>query len=393
MSQNFERNVSWQIVDIDSPISDWHDAPILYISGAKASKFSKAQIAKLREFVLQGGTILSEAAGNSGDFTLDMQNVYREMFPDRPLQRLADDHPIYNMYFQPKGPSGVAGISNGVRTMVLHSPRELSKAMQIGQRKDNKAWFELLANICFLATDKGILSRRGVSHFPKAKQFEPTATIALARLKYDGNHDPEPMGWERLRILMGNRYRIDLRVSESLEIEQLDAKSHPIAAMTGTGDFTLSEAERKVLKKYFRKGGTLIIDAAGGSRKFNRSVEKQIINLPDNGIYAPLGSIHPIYHRPAGIGKVTYRRDFALALGESRNQPLLRVVVSGERFAIIHSREDLSAALVGYQHHGIRGYSPKSAEALMTNILCYAAGVVPEFAVTPTATAPAHQEK
>jgi len=384
----FERPLAWQVIDIGASLRDWHDAPILYISGAGAAQFADKHIRKLREYALQGGTILSEAAGNNGDFTLDMQKVYRKMFPHRPLKRLEDDHPVYNMYFKPGETVGLLGISNGLRTMVIHSPRELSLALQVGQRPDNRPLFELLANIYLLATDKGILSPRDSIHWPKARRFQPVATVTVTRLKHGGNCDPEPLAWRRFATLMGNRYRILLKISEPLPIVLLDAGLHPVAVMTGTEDFTLTREELGALKKYFREGGTLIVDAAGGAREFDRAVFSQILQLPDGAVYGPIALDHPIYRKPEPIEKVTYRRGLGLVLGEVRNSPRLGGVTSGGRLAIIHSREDLTAGLVGYQYHGIRGYSPQSAAEMMRNILYYAARINLNAATKP-ATQPA----
>jgi len=390
LSWAFERPLAWQVIDIDASLRDWHDAPILYISGAGALEFTDKHIRKLREYVLQGGTILSEAAGNNGDFTLDMRKVYQKMFPRRPLKRLGDDHPVYNMYFKPGETVGLLGISNGLRTMAIHSPRELSLALQVGQRPDNRSLFELLANIYLLATDKGILSPRDTIHWPEATSFQPAATVTVTRLKHGGNCDPEPLAWRRLAILMGNHSRVELKVSEPLPILLLDARLHPVAAMTGTRDFNLTREELGALKKYFREGGTLIVDAAGGSREFDRAVFRQILQLPDHAVYGPIALDHPIYRGPEPIAKVTYRRDLALVLGEARNLPRLVGVTSGGRLAIIYSREDLTAGLVGYQYHGIRGYSPSSAAELMNNILYRVARITLKPATKPT-TRPAGQ--
>lgn len=390
VSWNFERPVCWQVVDIASDMSEWHDAPILYISGAGACEFSAEEIEKLRDFVLQGGMILSEAAGNSGDFTLDIQNLCRQMLLDWPLERLPENHPIYTTYFKPTAASGLLGISNGLRLLLVHSPRELSLALQIGRPGMKKAWprhkpyFELLANLYLLATDKGIISPRGVSHWPKPQQLEPVATISITRVKYRGSYDPEPLAWRRLAILMSNRYRLKLDLSKPVEIEQLRAGLHPLAVMTGTEAFTLSEAQKQALKKYFRRGGTLVIDAAGGSRPFAQAASEQILPLPEEGIYGSIPLDHPIYQWPEPVKKASFRRDFAMALGHDRKLPRLRGVSSRGRLAIIYSPDDLTAALVGYQYHGIAGYSPRTAAALMANIICHVARVRAESIKQPT---------
>lgn len=373
LSWNFERPVAWQIVDMDSPASDWHDAPILYISGSKAHEFTDEQIRKFRTFIRQGGMILSESAGNSGAFTRDMQNTYRQMFPDLQMQRLPDDHPAYKAYFQPKDQGGLLGLSNGVRLLAIHSPRELSLDLQLGYKPARRPQYELATNLSFMASDKGQLPPRGTSHWPAASKFAPAATVRVTRVKFAGNWDPEPLAWRRLAILLGNRYHLNLRVEGPVDLADLDAAKHPIAVMTGEGTFQLTDAQIASLKKFFQDGGTLIVDAAGGSRDFDRAVYQQILELPQNASYSPLPREHQIYRWPEDAKKVSYRRGFAMTLGDRKHKPRLRGVYSDGRLAIVYSRDDLTAGLVGYQFHGIRGYAPDSAVALMTNIICYVA--------------------
>jgi len=373
LSWNFERPVIWQVVDVDAAVTDWQDAPILYISGAGPCEFSDEQIRKLRTFVLRGGLILSEAAGNNGDFTLDMQRTYRRMLPGMSLERLGKDHPVYTCYFKLARPTGLTAISNGIRPLVIHSARELSLAPHLGYRKDNKNTFQLLANIYVLATDKGILLPRGVSSWPEARQYAPAATIRLARLKYSGNWDPEPEAWSRLAIRLANRYRLKLQVTNALEIKHLDAELYPLAVMTGTDSFSLSDDQLEALKGYFDRGGRLVVDAAGGARAFAESVRRQILPLPADAVESPIPSGHAIFTWPERLDKAAYRRDFSLALGSGRYDFRLRGVYSGKRLVIIYSPDDLTAGLLGYQLSALRGYTPKCAADLMTNIVFYAA--------------------
>lgn len=84
LGHTFERTLNWQIVEIDRPMRQWQDAPILYISGSSAAKFTDEQVQSLRDFVLQGGTILSEAACNNAEFSRSMRQLYKRMFPPVP---------------------------------------------------------------------------------------------------------------------------------------------------------------------------------------------------------------------------------------------------------------------------------------------------------------------
>ena len=51
------------------------------------------------------------------------------------------------------------------------------------------------------------------------------------------------------------------------------------------------------------------------------------------------------------------------------------MVLRGERLAVIHSREDLTYGLLGVPGFKLVGYTPDTAEKLMTNILFHAAGI------------------
>lgn len=368
ISYRFERSVSWQVVDDNCQLEDLHDAPILYISGAGPMRLSEKQIKQLRQFVLQGGTILTEAAGNSGTFTLDVQDLCRELFPKKTLTRIEPDHPLFNVYFKVEGLQGLSIVSNGVRPYLIHSPRELSLALQTGVNNRTKPVYDLLANVFMLSTDAGKLYTREQIHWPLKKSFTPKGTFRVARVKYEGNYDPEPMAWERLAILMGNRYQINLEVSQPMELTKLNVRDWPVAHMTGTDSFTLSLDEEIALRKYLQKGGSIILDAAGGSKAFTSSVEALIVPLSSVGRRRNLASMVGL-SGPAGIKRVYYRRELARALGPSKDVPLLRGAMQDKRLAIIYSQFDITTGLAGYEGYTIAGYKPDSAVALMTNLL------------------------
>ncbi len=374
MSQTYEREVGWQAVRLDSAGADLFDAPILYISGAGVCEMSDAQIDKLRQFVLEGGMIITEAACNNADFSLDVFKLNKRLFPQYAPVRLPPTHPVYSINFKPDRERALTAVSNGVRLLSIHSPVELSLGLQLGPTKANLPAYETLANLCLLATDKTAPRRREADAWPKATAFEPAATINVARIKYAGNYDPEPLAWQRLAVLVANRHKIKLDTSAPMDIVDLNSAKWPIAAMTGTGAFKLTPRESLALRNYLSSGGTLVIDAAGGSREFDTSVESQVVPLVPDGAFAPLSSRHEIYTGPPAI-HVAYRRDFALALGAAAKFGRLKGVQSGQRLAIIYSPDDLTAGLVGYPFYGIRGYTPDTAVALMTKILRYAAGV------------------
>ena len=377
VGHEFERPVSWQIVRADVDADDLDDAPLLYLSGAGPIELTDAEVSALRRFALRGGLIVSEAACNNGSFTLDMQNLYTRMFPEFPLRRLRDDHPVYSANFKVKDFAGLSGVSNGVRLLAVHSPRELSLALQLGPDATQRPVFEVMANLYMFATDKGHLRPRGARLWPAEATFQPVATIRLARIKHKGNCDPEPLAFDRLARILARDRRVRLEVSEPMDPAALDASQWPVAHMTGTEAFTLSEAESVALREYLAAGGTILADAAGGSAPFAESVRKHIFPLAGGQFGGTLSSQHPVYRRPFAMEKVAYRRTLALALGEGKTTPRLHGEQLGGRIAVFFSPDDLTAGLVGYPQLGLLGYSPQSAVELMTNMLFYAARIGP----------------
>ncbi len=376
LSNTFERDLGWQIVDSDAPISDWREAPILYISGAGPWEPSREQVRRLRRFVLAGGMIVSEAACNNSDFSVDASRVYKKMLPEYPLEDLPREAPIYGLSFRPEGVGPLLGVSNGVRPLVVHSPRELSLALQLGPGRDRRAAFELLANAYLISTDKGRWTGRPGPWrgLKMPENFDPRAEVKLARLRYDGNYDPEPMAWRRLEMILARRHNIRLSVSGPVKMTDLDADRHPFAAMTGTDEFTLSEAQAAAMKEYLADGGTLIIDAAGGSRDFAVAFRRQILPLVEGGTDSPLAP-SLVLDGPRPIEQVDYRPDYATTLGDRKHEMRLRAITRDGRAVIIYSRSDITAALAGVRSAGIRGYSPQTAAAMMTNLLCNLAGI------------------
>jgi hypothetical protein len=210
----------------------------------------------------------------------------------------------------------------------------------------------------------------------------------VARVKYRGNYDPEPLAWKRLAIWMGNRLRIELNVTDPMDITQLDPKKWPVAAMTGTGNLDLSTEELAALKRYFDAGGKLIVDACGGDQKFARAIEQVIGPLVESGRRRPLAG-HVSLEGPAGIKRVYYRRSLANKLGRDKSRPFVSGILRDGKPVVFYSAYDLTTGLAGYDGFSLRGYKPQSALAVMTNLLCYAVGVKLDAPGAPATTLPA----
>ena len=386
MGEVFERTINWQIINLRVPVRQWQDAPILYISGSRAPRFTDADVEKLRRFVWQGGTIFSATEGNGQGFSIGIRQLYGKLFPQYKLTAVPRDHDLHQIHFELPGPPRLQFhmVSNGIRPLVIHTDMDLPMSWQRGRAVTERWAFEAAANVYMYVTDKGSLVSRGTRLWPPQKQFTPKRVVRLARLKHNGNYDPEPLAYERLVRLIGRETNTKLEILGPMPIAELPAANATVATLTGVEDVQISDADKQTLKKYVAGGGTLVIDAAGGSEDFDRAATRLVTDMYGWGYLQSLPASAPIYREPLKgvqgleISKVRYRRKTMLKLG--RREPNLRAVLVDGRPAVLYGREDLTAGLVGYPSYVIDGYHPGddrdlgSAYQIMRNIILYAYG-------------------
>ena len=384
-----ERDLNWQIVNLQAPLADWHDAPILYLSGSEPMKIGDAHKAKMRQYVDGGGMILLHADCGKSAFVGSARKLASEMFPGYEFRELPHNHPIYTTLYPRekwKNKPSVLGVSNGVRELMLLVPEaDPAKAWQIGVTRGREDAWQLGANIVFYAADQRDLRFKGETHLvaedPAAKT---SASIKVARLSYKGNWDPEPGGWRRLAALMRRDDKLDVGV-ERVELGAGALDGFKLAHLTGTTKYKLDAAAKDQLKRFIAAGGTLVVDAAGGSEAFASSVEPDLAALGTGAKLEPLQPDHSLFGGKSGL-KVAYRPHASRVLTGKMNVPRLKAVRVGDRPAILFSREDMTAGLVGQSVGGIVGYAPATATELMRRIVLRAAGMtMPE----PPSTQPA----
>ena len=180
LNSEYESNVNWQIVDLSLPVSEWRDAPIMYISGNDAlqvgpavvvpgadaaatggqSSFTDENIAKLRQYVYQGGTIVTVNECNSAAFTESVKRLSQKLFPEYAFTVCPPEHPIYDCETDLNTQNVTFSIvSNGVRPLLIHTDIDLVREWQKGYSEDGganagQAWaYDAAANIVAYALD------------------------------------------------------------------------------------------------------------------------------------------------------------------------------------------------------------------------------------------------
>jgi len=374
ISTTFEKAMNWQIVNPDVPVAEWHDAPLLYIAGSRNFAIAAQNEEKLRTFVNQGGTIFSCTECGGAGFKANISAVYAKLFPQYKLAPAPPAHEIYTVYYKPN-PARLQFqiMSNGIRPIVIHTDVDLPLIWQARKYATGLDAFQGATNVIKYVADSFLLLRpRGTTHWPADAGAGHTATIKIVRLKHSGNFDPEPLAYERLARLMGQRAKVKLEVEGPIAIADLAKTQAKLAVMTGAGKVNLTDDEKATLKAFVMAGGgTIMIDAAGGNRDFAGRMEEMIADLFGNRSLRTLAANAPLYTLPGmAIDKVEYRRQTRLRLNNLKT-PNLKAVIENGRAAVIFSAEDITGALVGYPSSTVDGYEPDSAFELMRNIILH----------------------
>ena len=173
----FEMPFRWQIVDIRGDISDWLDAPVLYLTGHQRPAFSDEEKKKLREFTEKGGLILAEACCGSKEFDAGLRELAAALFPEVPLAGLTSEHPVYSSHFKlkPLTNQPLLGVDLPVdklaeagrklagketsRTVLVYSPTAIGCIWNQDLRTNHERQFQIGINVFRYATGNVAMRR------------------------------------------------------------------------------------------------------------------------------------------------------------------------------------------------------------------------------------------
>jgi Domain of unknown function (DUF4159) len=384
VARQTERPVNWQLLDLSiATVDDLHDAPLAYISGAQALTLDEAHVAKLKQYVEEGGTLVFNTDCGRRPFSQSVQKLWKQMFPNYEPRSLARNSVVLdNQQFRAtawRQQPDINALSNGARELAFMLDDDIGKSLQTNETTVRTDHFGAMTNIYQYAIDKTAARVKGRSHVVRPDDtVKTTGSVKVARLMYKGNADPEPGGWRRLAAILRNQHQLDVTVSPvQLGVDPLDGFA--VAHLTGTDPMTFTPEQVASLKAFVDKGGLLLIDAAGGSVPFASSVAPQLQKIfaaanADGGERVPATDALVKSGKPLKVEYRVYRK----AVGEESNQLALRGIKNPQgRWTVLFSADDLSVGMVGNAIDGIRGYTPETATELMTRVVVYAASHKP----------------
>jgi hypothetical protein len=371
-SHELERQINWQVVSIDHDWQDYFDSPVLYIASHQAPQLKDADYLKLRNFVLAGGLIFTQADGSSASFNEWIPELAKKIAPAFKLAPLPDNSPIYSIQYKVPSHPQMLGVYNGSRLMLVHSPTDLSLAWQGRSTKTKRFAFEIGTNVFVYASGKPDLRNRLDSPYVPAPPESSQKPFPVAALTYDGNWNPEPAAWFRMSRYLQWEGGPALAI-RPIPLQQIAPGAAPMATLTGTDAHNFSQPEIAALRAYVQGGGTLLIDSVGGDNAFTRSVRDKLLPAAfGDGIEQQLPPDHPLFKDlKAGLANASPVRLRAYAVEHlGQVAPAIRLIKVGNGY-VVFSALDLTSGLLGTNTWGIVGYETVSAEKFSKNLVLW----------------------
>ncbi len=393
-----ELNVQFSTINLpENQIpADASEIPVLYRSGIKPLAWTPEIRARLRSYLLSGGTLILNAYCGHPDFATSAMQEIQTLLPERTPYRLAMDHPLYQSYFditdiryrplalQASARNGVPstiGIDINTRTAVFFFRYDIASAWDnipddfracIGY--DLATAKKLGSNLMAYITaerNTAVSLARSLSFVDANKAKAGKFMIAQAR--YHGLWRTRDDSLSMLLNLFHEKTTTPVRFEGTeVDLDSGELFTVPFVYLTGQMDFQLTEAERAGLRRYLSRGGVLFAEATCGRPSSDLAFRREMqAILPE----APLKRIpedHLLFRFPNAITAVTPRPALAARLNSAdKMNPLLYGASVDGHLAVIYSPFDLSGGWSLSQGPYNAGIAANDALALGVNVLSY----------------------
>lgn len=375
--------VGWEALSAgDSPAIG--EAPILYLS-APAEAFAKdsAKIpanlaAQVRVFVLEGGTLLVNPVGEKASAAA--AEFLRALLPEMTAAPLPESHPVYSLGqgIAPDKRVKITGLGDPVRTAVFLLERDLSGAWRANQTSAQPPAFDLAVNLALYATDRtcpaGRMDRyRRLATAP----LSMVKSLHAARLRYAGDWNACPQALSRLGQVLAASCSLGVREEPPADLKSdVPAKVRLLWA-TAAAPPAMRDDEAGRLKQYVMDGGTVFVDAGGGTKETLEAWLEALRKVfgKESVLAIPVGApflTGKFHEAAADLSNVTYSAAVA-SEQPALKQPVLYGVYVGDKLGVIVSPCAVSWPLADVGWYGLKAYSRPDAKRLAANAAILAA--------------------
>ena len=393
VSDQFQQTVTWQVVTPQDGMSTLRQAPVLYFNGHTPPTFTAEEKQALRDYLDQGGFILAEACCGKQGFHDGFLALVKELLPDRKLELLPENHPVWRSHFRISARPMLMGVTIGCRTPIIYAPFDMSCAWEKMDRTPaTEQAFQLGVNICAYATGRQPLPDKLEQE--RAAQPEPEApaqeklrgAFTFAQMKYGGDWDTGPFVGKQVSAHL--RQTVGMATASTrkeLALSDPDLLEYPFLFMSGRDRFRLSDEEKAHLKEYLDRGGFLFAEAACGSPEFDASFRQLVQELFPGAGLARLPLDHPVFRAYYVINTVEYspavqqeqpgfNEPFleGITVGGADSAKVAPGATSAGRPVLLYSRYSLGYGIENAPFLGSRGLTHDSALHLFANVIVYA---------------------
>lgn len=372
------------------------ELPILYFTGWKPlPHFDDGTIAKLRMYLLDGGTWVVHSNCGRPEFNESFRREIARIFPDRQLTPIGADHPIYSAFYKidqmrvrkgkepwktlPTKLGLLEAINIGTRAAVIFSPIDLScgwdadaHPIEGGTLYNREDALKLGSNImtyCLAEYQYGrFFANQKVYHQATDATRDQ---LVLGQIVHNGDWDPTPHGLPNLLKTIDQSTTLHVQFKRvPVDPEKGDIFSFPVLYMTGLQKFTFNDTIRQRLRQYLDNGGVLLVDDAVGNSEFDQAFRAEIKLIYKGRELKPLKADHPIFSLVFDEKQAQLAPEAKKLYGPAIH-PRLEVIEVDGTIPVIYSPLSLSAGWEQLPRAYNVGYADEDALKLGVNVLMY----------------------
>jgi len=351
------------------------ELPILYFTGHEPFTLSDDERSKLRRYVLDGGYIYGDACCGSDAFTKAFRTEMAKVFPDKPLVKLALDHPVFDAFYKienvgykydgrkKRGQPYLEGIYVGCRTAVFFTPLDVSCGWAGHEHPSGKRYAvedarRVGANMITYSLANYQLGRYFSTQKVYYQKGDKTRDeFVLGQVVYRGDWDPDPSEVANLLKHLERNSTVDVQFKrDAVTLKEVDPFAYPVLYMTGHRAFSLSKEEAAGLKRYLLGGGILLADACCGRASFDIAFRREMAKVLPKHKLEPIPLDDPIYNTLYKIQTVRYTPLVRAERPNLRVPTLMGIKVNG-MWSVVYSGYALGAGWSEAERPYSRGYS------------------------------------
>jgi len=385
-------NYQYATKPLASPGFDPVDIPLLYMTGDYDFALTDAEVQNLRKFLLDGGTIIFNAARGRDEFSMSVAREMRKVFPHKAFMKMPLDHPVFNTRYRIQQVmvmvSGVQfmrapelySVDIGTRAAAILIPGGMGAAWSgssyhpAGKHIVGESAIRLGVNLMAYVLGNTEYGRFLAQQFPLYEgSTRPGDVLRFAAVRYAGSWDVNPALQNSLLQGLNDNTGIDVDYApHTVDLDSSELMNYPVVFMTGHYDFELTPKEAENLRMCLARGGLLVASAAAGLKPFDVAFRRELKKVFSDNDLIKLPPTHPLFiggWNPIDRLEYTPR---ALRDDPTLRDPEFYGLFIDNRLAVLYTPYDFQSGLNRESNAYAKGVASDDALRLAINILTYA---------------------